>query len=94
MPRINKKATPSYWSKKKDMSKRTYVEKRYNTRRWKKARAIYIKENPLCIECNKLATVVDHIKPVRLGGEFWNKDNWQSMCAICHNRKSGYESKI
>ena len=94
MPRLNKKATPAYWSKKKDMSERTHKEPRYNSRRWRKARFSFLKYNPTCIVCNKLATVVDHIKPVRLGGEFWNVDNWQPMCAVCHNRKSGYESKI
>ena len=94
MPRLNKKATPAYWSKKKDMSERTYKDKRYNSRRWRKARLSFLKYNPTCTVCDKLATVVDHIKPVRLGGEFWDRDNWQSMCEVCHNRKSGYESKI
>ena len=94
MPRLIKKATPAYWSKKKDMSERTYKEPRYNTRRWRKARLAFIKNNPLCVVCNKLATVVDHIKPVRLGGEFWNSENWQSMCATCHNRKSGNEARL
>ena len=94
MPRLNKKATPAYWSKKKDMSQRTYKDKRYNSRRWRNSRISFLKYNPTCIVCNKLATVVDHIKPVRLGGEFWNADNWQPMCAVCHNRKSGYESLI
>ena len=92
MPRLNKKATPAYWSKKKDMSERTYKDKRYNSRRWRKARLSFLKYNPTCTVCDKLATVVDHIKPVRLGGEFWYADTWQPMCAICHNRKSGYES--
>lgn len=33
------------------------------------------------------ASVVDHILPHR-GDQalFWDKDNWQSLCAECHNR--------
>jgi 5-methylcytosine-specific restriction protein A len=43
------------------------------------------------VDCERLATVVDHIQPVRLGGEFWDRDNWQPMCASCHNAKSAKE---
>ena len=91
MPRINKKATPAYWSKKKDMSERKYTDKRYNTTRWRKARRTFLLYNPLCTACNRLANVVDHINPVRLGGDFWDSNNWQPMCSTCHNRKSANE---
>jgi len=36
--------------------------------------------------------VVDHITPVRLGGDFWQTDNHQALCHRCHNSKSGRES--
>jgi 5-methylcytosine-specific restriction protein A len=65
-------------------------ERGYNTR-WEKARKTYLMRNPLCVMCKREgkvvpATVVDHI--VRHQGDqglFWNTDNWQSLCAHCHN---------
>lgn len=50
--------------------------------------------NPLCAHCLidgaiTAATVVDHIRPHR--GDmrvFWDSDNWQSLCASCHGRKT------
>jgi 5-methylcytosine-specific restriction endonuclease McrA len=38
------------------------------------------------------ARVVDHIRPVRRGGAFWDIHNLQTMCESCHNSKSGKES--
>lgn len=61
-------------------------------RKWRAARASYLKLNPLCVEHKKqglivAATVVDHIIPHRMNMElFWNKNNWQSLCAQCHSR--------
>jgi len=63
--------------------------------RWRRARALFLKQNPLCAEClreNRLtpATVVDHIVPHR-GDEklFWDQGNWQSLCKSCHDKKTG-----
>ena len=67
----------------------------YNTAAWRKIRKCMIRDNPICNECNReAATVCDHITPVRLGGEFWNVRNLQTLCAKCHNIKSAKESKI
>jgi 5-methylcytosine-specific restriction protein A len=78
--------------KRKQMHERRTVEPRYNTSRWRRYRNYYLKMNPLCCECQRAATVVDHITPVRLGGEFWQPVNHQPMCAQCHNTKSGREA--
>jgi 5-methylcytosine-specific restriction endonuclease McrA len=32
--------------------------------------------------------MVDHIKPINQGGSIWNKDNLQTLCNRCHNKKS------
>lgn len=64
-------------------------------RRWQKIRAAHLRANPLCVEClangrSELATIVDHIEPHR--GDtvrFWAKENLQSLCIECHNRKTG-----
>ncbi len=37
----------------------------YNTTRWRKLRSMFIKENPLCVECNGIGQVVDHIIPIK-----------------------------
>jgi HNH endonuclease. len=37
---------------------------------------------------------VDHIQPIRLGGEVYDLDNLQTLCKSCHNRKSGKEAHI
>jgi 5-methylcytosine-specific restriction enzyme A len=56
---------------------------------WRKARLAFLAINPLCVECGRVATVVDHRVPHR--GDpavFWNRGRWQSMCASCHSRKT------
>jgi 5-methylcytosine-specific restriction protein A len=65
--------------------------------RWYKARNLYIKQNALCVVCLtkgrvNTAQVVDHIKPHK--GDvilFWDRKNWQSLCAECHNIKTAME---
>lgn len=67
--------------------------------RWQKARATFLKRNPLCRICEKKgkvvpSTVVDHIIPARIAPErFWDKTNWQPLCVTCHNRKTIRESR-
>ena len=63
--------------------------------RWRKARALFLRQNPLCAECRRNgvltpATVVDHIIPHR-GDErlFWDEGNWQPLCKPCHDYKTG-----
>ena len=63
--------------------------------RWREARAIFLKQHPLCAFCQaegKIvpATVVDHITPHR-GDQwlFWDQTNWESLCKKCHDRKTG-----
>lgn len=64
--------------------------------RWRKARALFLRQNPLCAECRRNgaltpATVVDHIIPHRGDAAlFWDQQNWQPLCAACHNGKTGH----
>ena len=62
----------------------------YNSR-WQKARSTYLRDHPLCVDHLRRgeyvpATIVDHITPHR-GDQslFWDKTNWQSLCANCHS---------
>jgi 5-methylcytosine-specific restriction protein A len=68
----------------------------YNSTTWRKMRANYIADNPLCVHCKnkdfiKPATVVDHIIRIKDGGANLDKRNLQSLCAKCHNAKSARE---
>lgn len=63
--------------------------------RWRKARALFLKQHPLCAFCQAEgkvvpATVVDHIIPHR-GDQrlFWDQTNWEPLCKGCHDRKTG-----
>jgi len=64
-------------------------------RRWRKARAVWLLQNPLCAECEKRgnyvsATLVDHITPVQSAFDplFYDTDNFQSLCRACHQQKT------
>ncbi|HEY1723971.1 MAG TPA: HNH endonuclease signature motif containing protein [Steroidobacteraceae bacterium] len=60
-------------------------------RRWRTARARFLRQHPLCTYCQRqgftvAATCVDHIVPHR--GDlvlFWDETNWQSLCQPCHD---------
>lgn len=71
-------------------NKRKTAERGYGGR-WQKARLVHLAENPLCEMCSnlnvvRLATVVDHKTPHKGDmGLFWDRSNWQSLCATHHN---------
>ena len=72
-----------------------YDKGEYNTTKWRKLRLLILQSEPICRECKrKAANVIDHITPIRLGGEFWEVKNLQPLCVSCHNSKSGKESKL
>ena len=69
---------------------------RYSTARWQAARAAQLARVPCCEVCTTqgrttAATVCDHRQPVRLGGDFWDSSNYQSLCRPCHQAKSAQE---
>lgn len=60
--------------------------------KWQKAREGWLQAHPLCVMCDELdhrvtaASVVDHRIPHR--GDmalFWDRTNWQSLCAHHHS---------
>lgn len=79
--------------KQKERERPTSTARGYNYR-WQKVRKMYLRENPLCVECLRVgiitpATVVDHINPHRGDQDkLWDSDNLQSLCESCHNRKT------
>ncbi len=78
-------------------SQRQSASQRGYNYKWQRARAAYLKRNPLCVYCSKngrvtAATVVDHVTPHR--GDmilFWQRSNWQALCKECHDRKTAQE---
>lgn len=70
--------------------KKTAAQRGYDYR-WQQARAAYLREHPLCCFCQRLglvvaATVVDHVTPHEGDHSlFWNRSNWQALCASCHS---------
>ena len=64
----------------------------YNTTRWRKLRKYKLDTCPCCAECHAIATMVDHIKRIRDGGDPFDYDNLQSMCDTCHAKKRQRES--
>jgi len=69
--------------------KRTGYSQRIYDHRWRRLRAAFLREHPLCVECGALANVVDHVTPHR-GDErlMWAEDNLQPMCDRCHRVKT------
>ena len=90
MPTIPRKQTPNPAAKKG--ARDTAQDRRYWSGAWRKARLAYLKRHPVCNDCGNFANVVDHVTPVRQGGEFWSSDNWQPLCTHCHAVKSGKEA--
>lgn len=57
---------------------------------WPKLRLAKLKANPRCEVCGGVATQVDHIVPLSLGGTH-DPANLQSICKRCHMTKSSSE---
>jgi len=67
--------------------------------KWRKARAAFLRDNPLCAYCQQegrttAADLVDHIIPHR-GDQalFWRRSNWQSLCSPCHSGRKAREER-
>ncbi|WP_315125277.1 HNH endonuclease signature motif containing protein [Comamonas antarctica] len=67
--------------------------------KWQKAREGFLRSHPLCVMCEAddrvtAATVVDHKVPHR-GDQalFWDRSNWQSLCATHHSRDKQREEQ-
>ncbi len=82
----HKQLTNSY-----DTNRGTAAQRGYGAR-WRKVRAYYLSKHPICVRCNDIATVVDHVTPHK-GNKtlFWDSNNWQSLCVSCHSRKTVQE---
>ena len=59
--------------------------------RWRKERKNFLLSHPLCVYCLEMgcvkqANVVDHIIPHKNNNDlFWDINNWQALCKLCHD---------
>ena len=70
----------------------------YWTNRWKRARAIVLREEPLCRMCDRFgivtkATLVDHVHEIKDGADPFDRSNMMALCHNCHNTKTGKVAK-
>lgn len=70
------------------------IDKRYG-REWRKVRARYVAEHPLCEQCQKDGRLtptqeVHHILPLEHGGTH-DEANLRALCKPCHSRQSALD---
>lgn len=64
----------------------------YNSRKWRKRRAVQLMSQPLCEMCLRIggrvkeATVADHVIPHKGDLNLFYNGKLQSLCDDCHNR--------
>jgi 5-methylcytosine-specific restriction protein A len=67
------------------------MKRMYDSVRWRRARVVWLNSHPLCAMCKQMgrdtaATTIDHIIPHLNDYDlFWDQDNWQSLCSVCHS---------
>lgn len=91
--RIKKVKRPWVQERKPFERERRHDDFDYNGRKWRNLRKHQLTLKPLCEkcledDCTVLATVADHIVPVKKGGSGYNLENLQSLCKKCHDSKS------
>ena len=92
LPTSNKRP----WIPKKKRTRQHDNSKFYHSMRWRNLRRYIIKKYPLCVMCERKgevnpAYVVDHIKPISMGGSPTDESNLQTLCRKCHDKKSAQE---
>ena len=99
-------ATPGYCDRHRVAVHRDYGRARrgfdtevgfYQSARWRGVRAAFLREHPWCGVCAArgrvvAAVVVDHVVPLKDGGERFDWVNLQGLCVSCHNRKTARET--
>lgn len=75
------------------------IKRFYDSTVWQRTRTAVLRHEPWCRECRrqgrmKLAEMVDHIHPIKLGGAKLDTNNLQPMCDRCHNAKRANEQRV
>ncbi len=75
---------------KQDVNRESAARRGYD-RTWQRLRLLVLRGEPLCRQCGKAASQVDHITPIRKGGARLDPVNLQPLCHSCHSRKTASE---
>lgn len=97
MPTLPKGRSRSWIPKAKLQNRQHDNSNFYHSKGWRMTRKFYIKDNPLCEQCTRDGRttggqMVDHIKPISIGGDRLHQSNLQTLCNSCHNKKNAKES--
>ena len=98
VPMLDTRRVPTMQAGSWRTSDQTAAQRGYGYK-WQKAREGFLRSHPLCVMCQAddrvtAATVVDHKIPHR-GDQalFWDRGNWQSLCATHHSRDKQREEQ-
>lgn len=77
----------------RDRNRSKYKKRKiYKSARWNRISRQYLNTHPICEGCGRRASEeVDHITPLRDGGDKWSSENLQALCSKCHGKKSADE---
>ena len=100
MPTIESHKKPWIPKIKSKSNKSWNYDERYHTRRWRKYRDSFLKNNPLCIECKKVgktipATTVGHEISLNIDNtdnNFWHGEHI-ALCQSCNIRQAQKDKK-
>lgn len=97
MPKLQSSRHRAWIKKRKRVASFTDNSNFYNSRQWRRLRQYVMQLNPLCKHCKekdiiKAGQCIDHIIPIRMGGDRLNVKNLQTLCNSCHAVKSGKEA--
>ena len=98
LPVLNTNRVPTMQAGGWRTSNQTAAQRGYGYK-WQKAREQHLRDHPLCVMCKAQgrvteATVVDHIVAHRgIQSVFWDRDNWQSLCATHHSKDKQREEQ-
>lgn len=81
------------------MENRPRSRPEYHTARWTRESRAFREEHPLCELCKKKglivsSEVVDHVVPVAVCCDFWDKSNWQALCRKCNIEKGNKDKRL
>ena len=56
--------------------------------------AVLTRDGYRCVKCGRAGRLeVDHIRPIKNGGERYSMANLQTLCRTCHFKKTGQENE-
>ena len=62
--------------------------------RWQAVRLnVLVRDSWRCSTCGKYGNEVDHIRPLKRGGDPWAESNLQTLCRDCHIEKTRKENQ-